>query len=82
MPALVKHPCSSGIVEAMNKKIKANTVKRFYWVQGKSMLNLAQVPDNDPRAIIADIVADDANVGSSGMLLLDPLPGGVKQTVA
>lgn len=28
---LVKHPWTNGMVEAMNKKIKANTVKRFHY---------------------------------------------------
>ena len=28
---LVKHPWTNGMVEAMNKKIKANTIKRFYY---------------------------------------------------
>lgn len=28
---LVKHPWTNGMVEAMNKKIKTNTVKRFYY---------------------------------------------------
>jgi transposase InsO family protein len=28
---LVKHPWTNGMVEAMNKKIKANTTKRFYY---------------------------------------------------
>jgi IS30 family transposase len=28
---LVKHPRTNGMVEAMNKKIKANTVKRFHY---------------------------------------------------
>ena len=28
---LVKHPWTNGMVEAMNKKIKANTIKRFHY---------------------------------------------------
>jgi hypothetical protein len=28
---LVKHPWTNGMVEAMNKKIKTNTVKRFHY---------------------------------------------------
>ena len=28
---LVKHPWTNGMVEAMNKKVKANTTKRFHY---------------------------------------------------
>ncbi|MGH8475670.1 MAG: integrase core domain-containing protein [Methylococcales bacterium] len=28
---LVKHPWTNGMIKAMNKKIKANTVKRFHY---------------------------------------------------
>ncbi len=34
---LVKHPWTNGMVEAMNKKIKANTVKRFHYDSVKAL---------------------------------------------